>query len=79
MVMVNMHDAKTKLSKLISLLQQGEEVIIAKAGTPVARLVSYAPKKSRRIPNLLQGKVLYSDDFESADDEIADLFESGEL
>ena len=42
---VNMHEAKTNLSKLIMLLEKGEDIVIAKAGTPVAKLVAYeAPK-----------------------------------
>ena len=38
---VNMHEAKTNLSKLIMLLEKGEDIVIAKAGNPVARLVAY--------------------------------------
>ncbi len=42
---VNMHEAKTNLSKLIKLLEKGEDIVIAKAGNPVAKLVAYvAPK-----------------------------------
>lgn len=40
--MVNMHDAKSRLSSLIASVENGEEVIIARAGTPVAKIVSYA-------------------------------------
>ena len=40
-----MHEAKTNLSKLIMLLEKGEDIIIAKAGNPVAKLVSYVPQK----------------------------------
>jgi len=42
---VNMHEAKTNLSKLIMLLEKGEDIVIAKAGTPVAKLVAYIPEK----------------------------------
>jgi len=44
---VTIHEAKTNLSKLIAFLEKGEEVIIAKAGNPVAKLVSYIPSKKR--------------------------------
>ena len=44
---VNVHEAKTTLSKLIERAIQGEEVIIAKAGTPIVRLVRIAKKKTR--------------------------------
>jgi len=75
MMTVNIHEAKTNLSKLIAYLEKGEEVIIAKAGNPVAKLVSYTPKKKKRTPNLLKGKIEFLDDFDSADDEIISLFE----
>ncbi len=73
-MVVNIHHAKTNLSKLIALLEKGEEVIIARAGTPVAKLVSYVPKSSR-TPNTLKGKIVFRDDFDSADEEIEALFE----
>ena len=74
---VNMHEAKTNLSKLIAFLDKGEEIIIAKAGNPVAKLVSYVPSKKRRIPNLLKGQVVFHEDFSGSDDEITMLFEGG--
>ena len=74
---VNIHEAKTNLSKLIAFLDKGEEVIIAKAGNPVAKLVSYIPKKKKRMPNLLKGKVTFYEEFNVLDDEITMLFEGG--
>jgi len=74
-MVVNMHEAKTNLSKLIAFLEKGEEIIIAKAGSPVAKLVSYTPNKKRRTPNLLKGQVTYLEDFDSSNDEITKLFE----
>jgi len=74
---VNIHEAKINLSKLIALLEKGEEIIIAKAGNPVAKLVSYVPSKKKRIPNLLKGQVIFNEDFNSSNDEIAMLFEGG--
>jgi len=71
---VNIHEAKTNLSKLIALLEKGEDIIIAKAGTPVAKLVSYR-HRSKRTPNLFKGKIEYFEDFDRANEEIADLFE----
>jgi len=72
---VNIHEAKTNLSKLIAFLEKGEEIIIAKAGNPVAKLVSYVPSKKNRIPNLLKEQVIFYEDFDSSNDEIAILFE----
>ena len=74
---VNMHEAKTNLSKLIAFLDKGEEIIIAKSGNPVAKLVSYIPSKKKRIPNLLKGQVVFYEDSNSSDDDITTLFEGG--
>ena len=71
---VNIHEAKTNLSKLIAMLEEGEEIIIAKAGKPIAKLEKYAPSP-RREPNKLRGKVKYLEDFDAADAEITALFE----
>ena len=48
---VNMHEAKTNLSKLIMLLEKGEDIVIAKAGNPVAKLVAYVaePKDTGKL------------------------------
>jgi len=74
---VNIHEAKTNLSKLIAFLEKGEEIIIAKAGNPVAKLITYRDTSSR-TPNTLKGKVTLHDSFESADEEIRMLFEESE-
>jgi prevent-host-death family protein len=47
---VNIHEARTHFSKLIERIQRGEEVVIAKAGVPVARLLPYVPKKPKIQP-----------------------------
>jgi len=49
---VNMHEAKTRLSELLALAMQGEEVIIAKANKPMARLVPVEQPKKRRVAGL---------------------------
>jgi len=73
---VNLYDAKTKLSELVDRAVAGEEVIIAKAGKPVARLV---PLKVReRIPGRGKGLVRIADDFDAPlPDAVAREFESG--
>jgi len=73
---VNMHEAKTNLSKLIMLLEKGEDIVIAKAGNPVAKLVAYTANQ-KRIPNKLKHKIKFNEDFNSSNDEITKLFESG--
>jgi prevent-host-death family protein len=74
---VNIHDAKTHLSRLVERVEGGEEVIIARAGRPVARLVPYKTRREPRKPGLLQGKVWLADDWDSPEvnAEIAALFE----
>lgn len=76
---VNIHQAKTNLSKLIEKTQNGEEVIIAKAGKPVAKLVSYKEKLDKRKFGLLKGKIWISDDFNDEDEEINKLFYEGDV
>lgn len=60
---VNIHEAKTQLSQLLLRVSSGEEVIIARAGTPVARLVPYAPRPARRVPGITAGQITMADDF----------------
>lgn len=74
---INIHEAKTHLSKIVARVAEGEGVIIAKAGKPVAKITAYnAPAESevKRIGFLL-GEFQVPDDFDRmGQDEIADLF-----
>ena len=63
----NIHEAKSQLSKLIESALAGEEIIIAKAGKPLVRLIPYQENKKPRTPGGWEGKVMMSDDF---DDEL---------
>ena len=62
MAVVNVHQAKTQLSRLLAQVEAGEEVVIARRGEPVARLVACKPRKKRR-PDRLKGKIVIPDDF----------------
>ena len=62
MTMVNVHEAKTRLSQLLALVEAGEDVVIARRGEPVARLVRCKPR-GRRQPDVLKGKVFIDDSF----------------
>lgn len=62
---INIHEAKTHLSRLVEVVAAGEEVIIAKAGKPMARLVSLAAPPRRRKLGLLAGKMIIPDDFDA--------------
>ena len=63
MTMVNVHEAKTRLSKLLEQVEDGQEVIIARNGHPVARLVPMPSK--RRRPGRLRGKITMRRDFDA--------------
>lgn len=71
---INIHEAKTNLSRLIADALDGKEVIIAKAGKPVVEIVAYKKKLKKRVPGLLKGKIWISDDFTDEDPEINKLF-----
>jgi prevent-host-death family protein len=72
---VNIHEAKTHLSRLLERVALGEEVIIAKAGTPVAKLVPVARRKKKRVLGSAKGEFTVPDDFnDPLPKEIEDLF-----
>ena len=64
-VQVNIYEAKSKLSKLINQVIDGEEVIVAKSGKPVARLVPFEKPLQNRKPGSAKGKLIISEDFDS--------------
>jgi prevent-host-death family protein len=65
MKIINIHAAKTHLSSLVAEVEAGEEIIIAKAGKPVARLMPLERKLSPRKPGLMKGQIWMSDDFDA--------------
>jgi len=72
---INIHEAKTNLSKLLERVAMGEEVIIAKAGKPVAKLVPLDSQPKRRILGSAKGEFVVPDDFnDPLPKEIEDLF-----
>jgi prevent-host-death family protein len=72
---VNIHEAKTHLSKLLERVALGEEVIIAKAGKPVAKLVPVNTRPKRRLLGSAKGEFVVPDDFnDPLPKEIEDLF-----
>lgn len=62
-ILVNMHDAKSQLSKLAAKAAAGEEIVIARDGKPLARLVKLKSKPARRKIGLDKGKIWMPDDF----------------
>ncbi|HEX3735540.1 MAG TPA: type II toxin-antitoxin system Phd/YefM family antitoxin [Solirubrobacterales bacterium] len=77
---VNMHEAKTHLSRLVERVEAGAEIVINRAGTPAAKLVPVEEKKPgpRKLGGW-KGKVWISPDFDEPDEELERLFYDGEL
>lgn len=71
---VNIHEAKTHLSKLLERAAGGEEIIIAKAGKPMAKLVPYREEERPREPGYWRGQVDIREDFDTLPEDIAAAF-----
>ena len=69
---VNIYDAKTNLSKLLLDVERGEEILIARAGEPIAKLS--AVKKHTRESGFARGQIWVSEDFDDTPEEITDDF-----
>lgn len=61
----NIHDAKSNLSRIIERVEHGEEIIIARAGTPVARVVPLSPQVHRTARGSLRGTLVMTPDWDS--------------
>ena len=72
-MIVNVSEAKAKLSKLVDMAFHGEEIIIAKNNLPLVKLVAHQPKAKRKL-GLLKGQINIPDDFLDEDEEINALF-----
>jgi prevent-host-death family protein len=81
---VNIHEAKTNLSKLIERAQAGEEIIIAKAGRPVVRLLAVERPTENKGSNpqgfgCMAGQIWLAPDFDEPDASIEDVFYNSEI
>ena len=74
MVVRNISEAKAELSALVEAVQNGSEVIIAKAGKPVARLVAFHGPAQPRTPGSMAGEIWLAPDFDSLPDDMAEAF-----
>jgi prevent-host-death family protein len=75
---VNIHDAKTRLSSLIERVEAGEEIVIARAGRPVARLAPLLPRRRRRKLGALDGRFRIPEDFNAPlPDDVLKAFSGG--
>jgi prevent-host-death family protein len=78
---VNIHQAKTHLSRLLQRVAEGEEITIARAGVPVARLVAVKPEKKKVRPlGMDRGRIWVAEDFDAPlPDDLLKAFYGGEL
>ncbi len=74
---VTIHQAKTHLSRLVRQVEEGEEIVIRRGRTRVAKLVGYRPAPVRRRPGRLRGKIALADDFDTLPEDVARAFEAG--
>jgi len=77
--MTNIHEAKTHFSKLVERAAAGEEIVIAKAGKPVARLVPYKEAPPQRKPGSMKGKIRIARDFDDLPDDVLAAFKGERL
>jgi len=78
MYVTNISEAKAQLSALIEKVLAGQEVIIGKAGKPVAKLVRYERSEETRKPGALRGKIKIARDFDELPEDMAKAFGMGE-
>lgn len=62
--LINLYEAKTNLSQLVDRAAAGEEIVIAKAGRPLARLVPLKARTEARLPGLLKGRIVIGPNFD---------------
>ena len=74
MLVRNISEAKAELSTLIEAVQNGNEVIIAKAGKPVARLVAFRGPSGPRTPGSMAGEIWSASDFDALPDDMEEAF-----
>lgn len=71
---VNVHAAKTNLSRLLERAEAGEEIVIGRAGKPVAKLVPYVRERPKLVFGAMKGEIVVHGDFDQDDEDIAAAF-----
>lgn len=72
---VNTHEAKSRLSELIREAEEGAEVIVARNGRPVAKIVAWKAATSSRVPGSWSGRVVYGEDVVGSDADVVAIFD----
>ncbi|MBT2491808.1 type II toxin-antitoxin system Phd/YefM family antitoxin [Streptomyces sp. ISL-96] len=70
----NVHEAKTHFSRILQQVETGEEIVISRAGQPIAKVVPLRPKVDRTDYGALKGQIHLHDDFDELPDDIAEAF-----
>ena len=78
MRVANIYEAKTHFSKLIEEVLRGEDVVIARAGKPLIRLVAYQPRQGKRHPGAWKGRITIAKDFDQLPTKLARAFRGEE-
>ena len=73
---VNVHAATTHLSRLLEEVEAGEEIVLARSGRPVARLIPFKPRREPRVPGAWRGRIRMAPDFDATPDELTASFEA---
>lgn len=79
MLIVNIHEAKTHFSRLVERAAEGEEIVIGKAGKPMAKLVPFRKERRPRKPGALRGRVRIAKDFDELPESILAAFRGEEV
>jgi prevent-host-death family protein len=69
---VKIHEAKTNLSRLLAAVEGGDEVVVQRGNTPIAKIVAYSPPAGKRQLGTWKGKIWISPDFDEPLDEFED-------
>lgn len=72
---INVHEAKTHLSRLLEEVLNGAEIILGKSGKPIARLVPYQEERPSRVPGMMKGAIRLAPDFDALPEDILSAFE----
>ena len=70
---VSIQEAKDQFARLVARAEAGEEIVVRRGATPVAKIVAYHPPATPRVPGALKGRIAIADDFDVTPDDFAGL------
>jgi len=75
MTVINVHEAKTQLSRLLARVEAGEEIVIGRAGVPIAKIVPYQRRTEPRKPGRFAGRIHIAEDFDELPEDVQRAFD----